>query len=495
MNIKNEKGLSPREKELMTGAYLIGPEKADGWFYLHIEGEPYQRGFQHGFLLGKELRKYIDTNSYEVKFDTGNDFSFFVQAAERMWLDRVDDEFLAEVQGIADGATCAGYPVTLAEVLAWNGFEELTDYWWPLAFSSSSQNFIPRKNSQHCSGFIASGDVTADGKTLMAHETWDTYLNGTAQKLILDIKPAKGNRILMQSCIGHIDSSSDFFITRNGIMGTETTIGGGFQGYNENGAPEFFRVRKAMQYAESIDHWIFIMGDQNNGGVANSWLLGNCHSTEIVRFELGLKFSSVERKNSGAFFGENVPTDPGIRNQECSDTQLYYDIRDSGARRVRWIQLMGDLDNPNKKAKPKPGIYKKVDVETAKKMLGDHFDVYIQQQNGYGPDDKRCSDHPCGHTICSHLDLDPANPMNHAGQPPFYPWGSVDGKVVSTDLAKDMKFWARRGHPCGMSFNAAEFLEKHPQYNWLEGYLEDMPGQEWHLCMINEKSPSGNRKK
>ena len=170
MNIKDEKGLTPRERELTAGAYLIGPEEADGWFYLHIEGEPYQRGFQHGFLLGNELRKQIDTNSYEVKFDTGNDFSFFVQAAERMWLDRVDEEFLAEMQGIADGATCAGYLLTLAEVLAWNGFEELTDYWWPLEFSNNNQNFIPRKNSQHCSGFIASGDITpwgsVDGKVV-----------------------------------------------------------------------------------------------------------------------------------------------------------------------------------------------------------------------------------------------------------------------------------------------------------------------------------------
>jgi hypothetical protein len=486
MNYKNERGLSPREKDLMAGAYLIGPEYADGWFYLHIEGEPYQRGFQHGFLLGKELRKYIDTNSYEVKFDTGKDFSFFVQAAERMWLDRVDNEFLSEIQGIADGATSSGYPVTMAEVLAWNGFEELTDYWWPLAFSSSNQNFNLRKNSQHCSAFIASGDITSDGKTLMAHETWDTYLGGAAQKLILDIKPAKGNRILMQSCIGHIDSSSDFFITGNGIMGTETTIGGGFQGYDENGAPEFYRVRKAMQYAESIDQWMFIMKDKNNGGVANSWLLGNCYSTEIVRFELGLKYQGVDRKSSGAFFGENVPTDPGIRNMECTDTQLYYDIRDSGARRVRWTQLMGDLDNPNKNAKPRPGIYKKVDVETAKTMLGDHFDVYFQQKNGFAPDDERCIN-PCGHSLCSHLDLDPADPVNHAGQPPYYPWGSVDGKVVSTDLAEEMKFWARRGHPCGMSFYADDFLAKHPQYNWLEGYLEDMPGQDWHLCMTDEK--------
>ena len=35
------------------------------------------------------------------------------------------------MKGIADGATAAGTPMTWQEVLAWNGYEELTDYWWP----------------------------------------------------------------------------------------------------------------------------------------------------------------------------------------------------------------------------------------------------------------------------------------------------------------------------------------------------------------------------
>ncbi|UCH95083.1 MAG: phospholipase [Candidatus Aminicenantes bacterium] len=504
-----EKKLTAREKKLLEGS---SHQEALGWNYLRIVGEPYRRGFQHGFLLGEKIREHIDKNFKVAWFDTGNKPEFFYGTAERLWLDLIDDEFIEELQGIVDGVNrCESLsgkkpvgeyqPLTLSQLLAWNAFEELLYSWWPLEFANHNKNFFPRKSSEHCSAFIATGDATKSGETVVAHETWSTYMFGAPQNLILDIQPEKGNQILMQGIFGYIYSGSDFFITDNGIMGTETTMGGGFQGYDENGTPLFYRARKAMQYAESIDHWISIMKEQNNGGIANSWLLGTTDSNEIVRFELGLKFINIEKKDNYAFYGNNVATDPRIRNQECNDTQLYYDIRDSGSRHVRWIQLMGNLDKPepfNKNPiteKDKKGeYYGKVDVENAMKMLGDHHDIYLFQKAQLVKDkeerkklEKEAKNHPCGHTLCSHLDMDPADPLSHAGQPPFYPWGSIDGKVVDAQLAGKMSFAARRGHPCGMPFDHNEFLEKHPQYNWLEGILESMPANDWAFCQKDHK--------
>ncbi len=31
-----------------------------GWIYLHIEGAPYERGYQHGYLLSKEIESYLE---------------------------------------------------------------------------------------------------------------------------------------------------------------------------------------------------------------------------------------------------------------------------------------------------------------------------------------------------------------------------------------------------------------------------------------------------
>src|SRR6476469_4203069 len=32
---------------------------AAGWIYLHIEGQPYERGYQHGYLLAREIPEYL----------------------------------------------------------------------------------------------------------------------------------------------------------------------------------------------------------------------------------------------------------------------------------------------------------------------------------------------------------------------------------------------------------------------------------------------------
>ena len=33
---------------------------AAGWIYLHIEGKPYERGYQHGYLMAREIPEYME---------------------------------------------------------------------------------------------------------------------------------------------------------------------------------------------------------------------------------------------------------------------------------------------------------------------------------------------------------------------------------------------------------------------------------------------------
>ena len=64
------------------------------------------------------------------------------------------------------------------------------------------------------------------------------FEQGQFLKVILDLEPAEGHCIFMQSIPGYIHSMADFFVTGAGIMGTETTIGG-FGEYDLDEAPEF----------------------------------------------------------------------------------------------------------------------------------------------------------------------------------------------------------------------------------------------------------------
>ncbi len=83
----------------------------DGWIYLHIEGAPYERGMQHGFLLAPELDRVLRNIRSLTYLETGKEWDFFVQAADRLFTRRLDPEFLAEIKGIAAGQK-AGVRIT-----------------------------------------------------------------------------------------------------------------------------------------------------------------------------------------------------------------------------------------------------------------------------------------------------------------------------------------------------------------------------------------------
>ena len=180
------------------------------------------------------------------------------------------------------------------------------------------------------------------------------YIEALAN-VIIDIKPDRGHRVLMQIQPGWIHSGTDFFITDAGLVGSETTIGN-FEHFSEKGIPEFVRMRRATQDAANIDQWCAIMKKGNNGGYANAWLVGDVQAGEIARLELGLKHIGFERTKDGFFIGSNIAEDPRILRLETSTKDD--DIRlSSVARRVRWKQLM----------KENAG---RIDLELAKKWKG-----------------------------------------------------------------------------------------------------------------------------
>lgn len=174
-----------------------------------------------------------------------------------------------------------------------------------------------------------------------------------------------------------------------------------------------------------------------------------------MRFEAGLKFYKVDKTKDGYYAGFNAPLDPRIRNFECTNTGFTDIRRHQGARQVRIPQLMETYKG-------------KINNEIACEILADHFDVYLNKVN------------PCSRTICSHYELDAREFMSQPGRPvPFQPRGAVDGVVASSDDAKERGLWCRWGSSCGRGFSAKDFLEKNPQFDYLEPFLKDRPSQPW----------------
>jgi hypothetical protein len=111
--------------------------------------------------------------------------------------------------------------------------------------------------------------------------------------------------------------------------------------------------------------------------------------------------------------------------------------------------------------------YGNINVNTAKRMLSDHYDVYLGKER------------PSSRTICGHFELDDGSvPTSKSA---YSPGGAIDGKVVDSVMAKSWKFWAKWGSSCDIGFDSQKFLEKHTQYDWLEGYLKDLPAEAWTI--------------
>jgi hypothetical protein len=427
----------------------------DGWIYLHIEGQPRERGFQHGYLLAKEIQESLHRVKEVWKHESGKNWSWLVKRGERLFLPAIDSENLAEIDGIVEGLRAADVTSSRAEMITYNGSMELSDYWWPTKEEKSGGKSRARRRKA-CSAFIATGSMTDDGRIVLGHNTMSSYTEADCH-VILDIQPAKGHRILMQASPGWIHSGTDFFITDAGLMGAETTIDG-YQEFDKKGIPEFVRMRRATQDASSIDRWCAIMKKDNNGGVANAWLLGDIRTNQIARLELGLKHVGFEKKKDGYFVGSNVAENFKLLRSETDVSET--DIRLSDvARRVRWHQLMRQHAG-------------KIDLELAKALEADHYDCYLEK------------DYPGERSLCAHGDLDP---QRHTTEIPYSPDGTLDAKVVDAKMAARMSFAARWGSACGRAFDAEKFLTAHPQFVWMQGILKSRPSRPWAVFQAGEK--------
>jgi hypothetical protein len=430
-------------------------EDKAGWIHVRLSGSPAEIGFQHGWHLAAEIDDMLRTFAFYLKEAAKHDWPFFRAEAERMFWPRLEPEFQEEIAGIAEGlkARLPGKAYDKFDITALNGWIELAWYYVPYLEAKAKTGTIASKAPGYCSAFLATGSWTADGKIVMGHNSWVEYIIGERWNAILDITPAKGNRILMDAIPGYIHSGDDFVINGAGIVYTETTISK-FKGFDEGGVPEFARARKAAQYANSIDDFIAIMTAGGNGAYANDWLVGDLKTNEIAKLELGLKNHPVWRTSDGYFIGSNFASDPKLIAEETA-----FDAKDQSqsvfVRKSRWEKLMEEYKG-------------KIDAEVGKKLEEDHIDA----STGKAADN--------ANVLCGHADAD-AKGVPEFDWAPYFPGGSVQGKVTTAALAKDMKMWARMGHPCGEDFLAAPFFAKHPEYKWQETFLKDMKANPWAL--------------
>ncbi|MFN8094537.1 MAG: hypothetical protein U0599_20365, partial [Vicinamibacteria bacterium] len=101
------RALTPAEQAWVAHAQRVD---RDGWIHLRIAGGPRERGFQHGYLLAKEIDASLRTTRRRWEYKTGMEWPWLVRKSEAMFRGRVDAEILAELAGLAAGLAAAGVP-------------------------------------------------------------------------------------------------------------------------------------------------------------------------------------------------------------------------------------------------------------------------------------------------------------------------------------------------------------------------------------------------
>ena len=192
----------------------------------------------------------------------------------------------------------------------------------------------------------------------------------------------------------------------------------------------------------------------NNGGYANSWLVGDRKTNEIAYLELGLHDTPLTKKKDGYFVSSNFAADPAKLIKD--DTSGFDPTNLSSSMNARHITAEQFMQKH----------YGQLDTTLAEAYLSDHYDSFDKKIEA----GKRSL---CGHEETSSI----GEPV--WDNPPFAASGAVTGKVMDAKMAEKMSFIARSGHPCGEDFFAAPFFAAHPEFAWQKPILHDMKAGPW----------------
>jgi hypothetical protein len=308
-----------------------------GWVVLHIEGEPFDRGYQHGRLMAPEITAYVRglalLQSAKAPADGWRLTRTLIGST---FLRKFDREYLEEMRGIADGAAAAGAtfdgrPIDILDIAAANVQVEYDTIdaaldAQPVGLEGvrfprpPAPKCCPPAVKDHCSAFAATGPATKDGKMVIGHITMSGLYLALGTNVWLDVKPSKGYRVVMQSFPGGIWSGQDYYLNSAGIVLTETTIRQ--TQFNPDGTPVATRARRAMQYGSTIDDVVKELTTKNNGLYTNEWLIGDANTNEVAILELGTNAHRLRRSSKnewlvpgaeGFYWGCNNTKDLAVR--------------------------------------------------------------------------------------------------------------------------------------------------------------------------------------
>ena len=224
----------------------IGPDK----YLLHVEGSPYEMGYQHGYLAAEGTSRMASEEFFlkvvlgflgldgdgllsaliDVE-DVKNALGWLIdpEVIEQIFNDvdqsitelllqvvllicqnnvnHVPQEFLEEMQGVADGATDAGYETLFENVLILNmAFDAILSIVYPII--TPLLPILEALGIHMCNAFVANGRATTDGRTIMGR---DFMFNGAVfheYALLIEQEPDNGNKFVSTTAPGFVGATA-----------------------------------------------------------------------------------------------------------------------------------------------------------------------------------------------------------------------------------------------------------------------------------------------
>ena len=229
-------------------------EITSGKYLLHLEGSPYEIGYQAGYLDPESVTRLASEDWFrnvieglldapewvqEIVFsdildynrlqdvvgsvlsdsvieqydaESGDSISTMIDKFMGLCSELIDvqinlgyvpQEYLTEMQGLYDGVTDAGYSIDLDDIHLLNiGMDALLALGYPVAVDWLS--LMDLFNLHSCAGFVAQDDATTNGQTIMGrHWQFSAYVTHE-EMCIMEIVPDSGNKILTTSCAGFV---------------------------------------------------------------------------------------------------------------------------------------------------------------------------------------------------------------------------------------------------------------------------------------------------
>lgn len=248
----------------------------NGKMLMHVEGTPYEIGYQQGCLapeavhrMTKEFVKSV-LRGYDIPDELIPGLIDLGKSIAKKNEKYVPSEFIEEMKGVADGARDQGYDVSYEDVLLLNmGFDVVLSVAYPIATPIVAWQ---DKKGVACDGFVAMDDATSDGRVLMGRSFMFNPEIFHEVAMLIEYYPEKGHRFVSVSAPGFVGvtaamSSAGIAIGMDMVpaMNTKPFV---------SGMGCLLTARQVVQYADELSDavnmvkaskrgvpWLYIVGD------------------------------------------------------------------------------------------------------------------------------------------------------------------------------------------------------------------------------------------